>query len=62
MKITMYVSTNTVGSENTCNFDVPDEEIEGMTEEEIDEYIMDTYVTEWIWDHIYCGFRKGWKK
>ncbi|GAG75670.1 unnamed protein product [marine sediment metagenome] len=39
MRVRLYVSTNKVGSKCEDIIDIPDDEVEGMTEKELDEHL-----------------------
>ncbi|UOE77178.1 DUF7167 family protein [Parageobacillus thermoglucosidasius] len=38
--------------------DIPDEELEGLSEEEIDKYIYENYYKDWLESHADMGFYK----
>ena len=55
MKIKMYCGVSFVNVEHDCEEEIPDEELEGMSEEEKREYILSEYVEPWA--NSYLNFR-----
>jgi hypothetical protein len=51
MKVEVYVSTNKVGSRIAHVIDVPDEDLEGCTEEERNNYL-DEYCSEYVLENL----------
>lgn len=57
-KYTFYASTGFVGCTNEETQEIPDEELEGMTEEEKSEYIYEVYMQDWVANNLDLGFYK----
>lgn len=55
-KYKFYVSTGYMGSLKEEIIDVPDEELEGMSEDEKDDYINETYYQDWLTNNADMGF------
>jgi hypothetical protein len=51
MKIKISVSTGLVGSRREEEVEVPDQDLEGLSQEEQEKYL-DEYAQEWLWSHI----------
>lgn len=52
MKIKCGVATRYHGSKVTEVIEVPDEELEGKSENEKDEIICSQYLSPWVWENI----------
>lgn len=50
-KYRFSVSTNYIGSKVEEVFEIPDEELEGLSEEEQEE-VVNEYFEEWVWNNI----------
>lgn len=57
-KYTFYVTTGYVGSKRDEVIDIPDDELEGMTEEEKDKYIYEYYFQDWLNSNSDSGWYK----
>lgn len=57
MKIEVWVATNKVGSKCSCTVDIPDEDVEGMSEQELEDFI-DEYARDDIWRLMEWGWKK----
>jgi hypothetical protein len=55
-KFKFYVSTGYVGSDREEVIEIPDEELEGMSESEIEDYVHENYYNEWLWSIIDATF------
>ena len=55
-KYKFYVSTGYVGSMREEEIEIPDEELEGLSEEEIEEYIYENYYKDWLQNNTDMGF------
>jgi hypothetical protein len=51
MEYKFTVRTNRVGSNVSATMDIPDDELENISEEE-KEKILGDYLNDWVWDHI----------
>lgn len=58
MKITVYVATNKVGSETSDEIEVPDEELDGLSEEAREARI-EAEAREWLFENIEWGWTAG---
>ena len=56
MKYTFYASTGYVNSMREEEIDIPDEELEGLSDLEKDEYIRENYFNDWLVNHVDQGF------
>ncbi len=52
MKIRMGCGIGYVGAEHTKEINIDDSELEGKTEDEIEQYIYDAYVTPFTDNHL----------
>jgi len=57
-KYKFYVSTGYVGSRCEEVIDIPDEELEGLSEKEVDKYIYENYYKDWLENNADMGFYK----
>jgi hypothetical protein len=57
MKITVYAMTNRVGSRNETEIEVPDEDLEGMDEDE-QARTLEAIAKEAMWEMIEWGWDK----
>lgn len=48
MKVEFTVTIGLVGCRRTRTFTIDDEEVEGMTDEQIERYIADEYYADWL--------------
>ena len=55
-KFMFYASTRYVGAEREEVVEVPDEELEGMSEEQVFDYVYDNYFIDWINENCDIGF------
>jgi hypothetical protein len=55
-KFKFYINTGYVGSDREEVIEIPDEELEGMTEEEKDNYIYENYFEDWLANNADLGF------
>lgn len=56
-KFRVWVSTDNVGSEIEDEIEIPDSDLDGLSDEEADKRIWDD-VQEWLWDHIDSGYKR----
>lgn len=56
MKVQFYVYTDNLGSEVNEDIEIPDQEIEDMTKEELEVYL-EEYAGEWKMNHSDYGYR-----
>lgn len=52
MKIKVHLSIGYVGAEHEEVIEINSEEIEGMNQEQIDEYITEEYLVPWMWNYV----------
>ncbi|MED1790620.1 hypothetical protein P4V47_24660 [Brevibacillus laterosporus] len=57
-KFRFSVSTGYVGSERKEIYEIDDEELTGLTEEE-QEKVTQEYFNEWLWDNIYASWGRA---
>jgi hypothetical protein len=57
-KYVFYASTGYNGSVREETVEIPDEELEGKTEKEIEEYIYEEYFQDWLANNCDLGFYK----
>jgi hypothetical protein len=58
MKIEAYCGCGFIGAEHKTIMNVPDEEIENMTEDEKEEYILENYVEPWGNQYVEMYFKE----
>ena len=56
MKIKATLGIGISNAHRTTIIEIPDEELEDMTEDEKSSYIRDFYVDLWMWECIDCGY------
>lgn len=57
-KYKFYVSTGYAGSMREDVIEIPDEELDGLSENEINEYIDEHYYKDWLANNADMGFYK----
>lgn len=57
-KYKFYVTTGFVGAMREEVIEIPDEELEGMSEEEKSDYINENFFQDWLVNHADMGFYK----
>lgn len=58
MKVIGFVATNRVGSKVKFEVEIPDEELEGLTEIERERWIGES-VQDVMWDHVDWGWEEA---
>jgi hypothetical protein len=58
MKVEFSVRMHLLGCTRKSVIDVPDDELEGLSEQERDKYI-DEYAQDWLWEQIEYGWKEA---
>ena len=54
MKVRLFFSTGMVGGRREEIMEIPDSEVEGMDEDQLDEHLS-MYALDFMWNYVDCG-------